>query len=114
MIGRAGVRMLVAHSRYMAMRDAIFQSSFGSGPIWLFGDIALIRRFRVAVPYLAMHKAPRTIIKATDILPVDELVRLGEAAVIELERRGYSLRGKSALQIKRILRFPPPKAKAKR
>jgi len=42
----------------------------------------------------------------------DELLRLGEAAVAELERRGYDVRGKSADQIKRILRFPPPKPKA--
>jgi hypothetical protein len=43
------------------------------------------------------------------VLPVDELVRLGEAAVTELERRGYEVRGKTAAQIKKILRFPPPK-----
>jgi hypothetical protein len=33
-------------------------------------------------------------------------------AVTELERRGYDVRGKSAIQIKKILRFPPPKRKA--
>jgi hypothetical protein len=49
----------------------------------------------------------------TSILPTDELIRLGEAAVAELERRGYVVRGKTATQIKKILRFPPPKRKAK-
>jgi hypothetical protein len=46
------------------------------------------------------------------IVPTDELIRLGEAAVAELERRGYDVRGKSAAQIKKILRFPPPKRKS--
>ena len=41
------------------------------------------------------------------ILPTDELIRLGEAAVAEVGRRGYDVRGKSAAQIKQILRFPP-------
>ena len=39
----------------------------------------------------------------------DDLLRLGREAVAELERRGYDVRGKSAVQIKKILRFPPPK-----
>jgi hypothetical protein len=42
-------------------------------------------------------------------LAPDELTRLGELAVTELERRGYDVRGKSADQIKKILRFPPPR-----
>lgn len=47
--------------------------------------------------------------KRSAILPLDELTRLGEAAVAELERRGYDVRGKSAAEIKKILRFPPPR-----
>jgi len=49
--------------------------------------------------------------KPAGLLPQDELVRLGEAAVAELERRGYDVRGKTAAQIKKILRFPAPKRK---
>ena len=49
--------------------------------------------------------------KRSTILPTDELIRLGKAAVAELECRGYDLRGKSAATIKKILRFPPPKRK---
>src|ERR1043165_4291140 len=45
-----------------------------------------------------------------DSIP-DELLRLGEAALTELERRGYDVRGKRAAQIKKILRFPPPMRK---
>ena len=41
----------------------------------------------------------------------DDLKRLGELAVAELEHRGYDVRGKSAEQIKKILRFPPPRSR---
>ena len=58
-------------------------------------------------------KVPQRSGKVTASIPVDELTRLGEAAVAELERRGYEVRGKNAEQIKRILRFPPPKPKAR-
>jgi hypothetical protein len=51
--------------------------------------------------------------KRTILLPRDELVWLAEAAIVELERRGYEVRGKSAAQIRRLLRFPAPKAKIK-
>jgi hypothetical protein len=50
--------------------------------------------------------------KRSASLGPDELLKLGEAAVAELERRGYDVRGKSADQITKILRFPPPKPKA--
>ena len=59
----------------------------------------------------AMEKPPKP--TRTPILPTDELIRLGEAAVLELERRGYEVRGKTAAQIKKIMRFPPPKQKAR-
>jgi hypothetical protein len=49
--------------------------------------------------------------KRSTILPTDELKRRGEAAVAELEGHGYDVRGKSAAQIKKILRFSPPKRK---
>ena len=58
-----------------------------------------------------MKKTPK--LARTVSLPMDELIRLGEAAVVELERRGYDVRGKTAAEIKKILRFPPPKRKAK-
>ncbi len=58
-----------------------------------------------------MEKASK--LTSIPILPTDELIRLGEAAVLELERRGYEVRGKTAAQIKKILRFPPPRRKAK-
>jgi len=58
-----------------------------------------------------MKRTPQLVFTA--ILPTDELIRLGEAAVVELERRGYDVRGKTAAQITKILRFPPPKRKAK-
>jgi hypothetical protein len=44
-------------------------------------------------------------------LSSDDLIRLGELAVAELEHRGYDVRGKSADEIKKILRFPAPKAR---
>ena len=49
--------------------------------------------------------------KRSIILPTDDLIRLGKAAVAELEGRGYDVRGKSAAKIKKILRFSPPKRK---
>jgi hypothetical protein len=58
-------------------------------------------------------KVPRRSGKVTASIPIDELIRLGEAAVAELERRGYEVRGKNAAQIKKILRFPPPKQRAR-
>jgi hypothetical protein len=60
-----------------------------------------------------MVAGKRKLLKPTALLPRDELVWLAEAAIVELERRGYEVRGKSAAQIKRLLRFPPPKAKIK-
>ena len=58
-------------------------------------------------------KRPRRTAGPRTLAPLrpDDLLRLGGEAVAELERRGYDLRGKSADEIKKILRFPPPRRK---
>jgi hypothetical protein len=61
----------------------------------------------------AANHARNTRDRESASLASDDLTRLGELAVAELERRGYDVRGKSAEQIKKILRFPPPKIKGR-
>ena len=49
--------------------------------------------------------------RLSESLATNDLSRLGELAVAELEHRGYDVRGKSADQIKKFLRFPPPRSR---
>jgi hypothetical protein len=64
-------------------------------------------------PLRADRKRPKRAATPRSLAPLrpDDLLRLGSEAVAELTRRGYDLRGKSADEIKKILRFPPPKRK---